>query len=188
MPEQREFRLGIIGGCLSHQSDIPHSMLFHRQLDRMVQAGEGIRLKVAITRHFDRDYTERFEALVDEANVDGVLLHLRVVFVDKSVLLVNRLFNGKRYYRLHPLLFRKDETGWNNSLTAAPVGLSLFASREPQLIERHDEDPFDRPTPSKKLFGFRLRTLNLLAGALVGLDAWAMADEWLMFERFAKTC
>lgn len=188
MPDLREFRLGIIGGCLSHQSDIPHTRLFHRQLDRMLQEGQGIRLKVAITRHFDRDYSERLESLLEEADVDGVLLHLRVVFVAKSVLLVNRLENGKRYYRLHPFLFRRTETGWNRTVSSALSGPSLFASREPPPSADRDEDPFEHPTPSKKIFGFRLRSLNLAAGSLAGLDDWAIADEFAMFEHFMESC
>jgi hypothetical protein len=188
MPDLREFRLGIIGGCLSHQSDISHSRLFHRQLDRMLQDGQGIRLKVAITRHFDRDYSERLGALIEEADVDGVLLHLRVVFVAKSVLLVNRLEDGKRYYRLHPFMFKRNETGWNRSVSSVLSGASLFASREPRPSEGRDEDPFELPTPSKKIFGFRLRTLNLIAGTLFGLDNWAIADELAMFARFVESC
>ena len=188
MPDLREFRLGIIGGCLSHQSDISHSRLFHRQLDRMLQEGQGIRLKVAITRHFDRDYSERLDALLGESDVDGVLLHLRVVFVAKSALLVNRLENGKRYYRLHPFLFKRNETGWNRSMSSALSGPSLFASREPRPSEDRDEDPFEHPTPSKKIFGFRLRSLNLAAGSLARLDDWAIADELAIFERFMESC
>jgi hypothetical protein len=188
MADQREFRLGIIGGCLSHQSDIPHSRLFHRQLDRMLQEGQGIRLKVAITRHFDRDYAERLEALLAEADVDGVLLHLRVVFVAKSVLLVNRLVEGRRHYRLHPFLFKQNETGWNRFMAASPAGQVLFASREPPKTSGDDEDPFDRPTPSKKVFGFRLRSLNLAISSLVGLDDWAISDEFAMFEDFKTVC
>jgi hypothetical protein len=188
MPDLKEFRLGIIGGCLSHQSDIPHSLLFHRQLDRMLQERQGIRLKVAITRHFDRDYTERLEALLEEADVDGVLLHLRAVVVGKSVLLVNRLEDGKRYYRLHPFLFKQYETGWNKRLTSEFARKALFVSREPSRSTEGDEDPFEHPTPSRKIFGFRLRTLNLLAGMLLGLDNWAMTDEFEMFYRFKDAC
>jgi hypothetical protein len=188
MADLRDFRLGIIGGCLSHQSDIPHSVLFHRQLDRRLQAGEGIRLKVAITRHFDRDYSERLGALIEEADVDGVLLHLRVIFVGRSVLLVNQLENGKRYYRMHPFMFRRNETGWNRVVSSASRGSTLFASREPQKSKDSIEDPFELPSPSKNFFGFRLRTLNLLAGTLFGLDNWAMADEFAMFDRFVESC
>ena len=188
MPDLREFRLGIIGGCLSHQSDIQHSRLFHRQLDRMLQEGQGIRLKVAITRQFDRDYSERLEALLGESDVDGVMLHMRVVFVAKSVLLVNRLEDGKRYYRLHPFLFKQYETGWNKRLTSEFARKSLFVSREPSKSTEGDEDPFEHPTPSRKIFGFRLRTLNLLAGTLLGLDNWAMTDEFEMFDRFKDAC
>ena len=188
MSDLKEFRLGIIGGCLSHQSDIPHSQLFHRQLDRILQERDGIRLKVAITRHFNLDYRDRLEALLEESEVDGVLLHLRVVFVAKSVLLVNRLVEGRRQYRLHPFFFRRNETGWNKEMSAAPVGKVLFASREPPKAADRDEDPFDRPTPSKKMFGFRLRSLNLEVGALAGLDDWAISDEFAMFDEFKKHC
>jgi hypothetical protein len=188
MADLKEFRLGIIGGCLSHQSDIPHSLLYHRQLDRMLQERQGIRLKVAITRQFDHDYKDRLEALLDEAKVDGVLLHLRVVFTAKSALLVNRLTDGKRYYRLHPFLFKQHETGWNKRLAEKSTPQTLFATREPIPQSTRDEDPFDRPTPSKKIFGFRLRSLNLGAGTLVGLDDWAIADEMAMFNQFRDAC
>jgi hypothetical protein len=188
MPDLKEFHLGIIGGCLSHQSDIPHSQLYHRQLDRFLQEGQGIRLKVAITRHFDCDYKERLNALLDEVQVDGVLLHLRVVFTAKSALLVNQLNNGKRYYRLHPFLYKQHETGWNKSLIKKSVPRALFAAREPVPASTVDEDPFEHPTPSKKIFGFRLRSLNLVAGTLAGLDDWAIADELDMFTQFKDAC
>jgi hypothetical protein len=188
MPDLEEFRLGIIGGCLSHQSDIAHSLLYHRQLDRMLQEGQNIHLKVAITRHFDCDYSERLDALLGESGVDGVLLHLRVVFVAKSALLVNRLVDGKRYYRFHPFLLRRHEIGWNKNLVEESNRQALFASHEPQKPAGADEDPFEYPTPSKKIFGFRLRSLNFAAGALVGLDDWAIADELDMFNRFKHAC
>jgi hypothetical protein len=188
MPDLKDFRLGIIGGCLSHQSDIPHSQLYHRQLDRLLQEGQGIRLRAAITRHFDRDYKERLDSLLEEAQVDGVLLHLRVVFTAKSALLVNQLTDGKRYYQLHPFLIRQHETGWNKSLAEKPTTPTLFAAREPNLESTRDEDPFDHPTSSKKIFGFRLRSLNLAAGALAGLDDWAIADELDMFNQFKDAC
>ena len=188
MPELREFRLGIIGGCLSHQAGIPHSTLFHRLLDRKLQEDNRIRLKVAIARHFDRDYKQRLDTLLDDADIHGVLLHLRVVFTAKSALLVNRLAEGRRYYYLHPFLFRRNEIGWTRHMTATPVGQALFSSPEPSKSFMVDEDPFDRPTPSKKIFGFRLRSLNLAAGAWAGLDDWAILDEFAMFEEFRANC
>jgi len=188
VPDPTEFRLGIIGGCLSHQSDIPYSVLYHRQLDRRLRSAAGIRLKVAIARHFDRDYHERLASLLEGSTVDGVLLHLRVVFTAKSALLVNRLEAGRRYYTVHPFLFKRAERGWNERLAAKPGGGALFSSREPERAGDADQDPFDVPTPSKKLFGFRLRSLNLAAGALAGLDDWAIADEFAMFDRFCEAC
>ena len=188
MPDLGEFRLGIIGGCLSHQAGIPHSVLYHRVLDRKLQDENQIRLKVSIARFFDRDYKQRLDALLEETQVDGVLLHLRVVFTAKSAFLVNRLVDGKRYYNLHPFLFHQNETGWNRYITSNPKGQKVFSSKEPQKPTLVDEDPFDRPTPSKKIFGFRLRSLNLAVGAWTGLDDWAISDEFSMFDEFSLNC
>ena len=168
-----ELRLGIIGGCLSHQPGIALGQLYHRRLATMLYADTGALLRVAIARAWEGSYEERLATLTRRAALDGVLLHLRVTFQRKAGLLAIREVDGKRQYVLHPRLFRR-----------APAAAPRIAQRD---IDQ-DAELHGTPLWGPRIGGFRLFDLNWVAGSLLGLDRWAIADELQMLERCRQLC
>jgi hypothetical protein len=69
-------RLGIVGGCLSHQHGIPFSRLYHQVLSGMLEDAYGVRLRPLIDRSFDAPLDQRLAALADR-QTDLVLVHVR---------------------------------------------------------------------------------------------------------------
>ena len=180
------FRLGIIGGCLSHQPGMGVSALYHRRLDEMLRASHGTRLDVTIDRHFGLSFRERLLTLLEKnSQLDAVLLHLRITFVFKAALFASQVTDGRRQYYLHPFLFRPNQYGWQTVRAPARSGLS---AAEPVRAAAPDEDPLETPVPYKQVLGIRLRDVNLLAGMLTGLDRWAIRDELHMLAAFQEEC
>jgi hypothetical protein len=188
MSDLQSFRLGIIGGCMSHQPNISINQLYHRQLAKKLAVYDGIRLSVAIAHDFNLPYHERLTRLLETGKVDGVLLHLRAVFFEKAALLISQKNGSRRVYQLHPFLFRQSQTGWlawKKSTRPQSNGLSLH---DDFYDNRTADDHYAQPPPARRLGGFRLREVNLASGALCGLIGWAIRDELAMFEQFRATC
>lgn len=177
------FRLGIIGGYLSHQKGIPLSQLYHRQLGRLLEIRDDIRLKVYIAHEFDLDPVERLNELLGRTAVDGVLFHLRNVFVRKAGIVVAFKRDGIRHRVLHPFLFRRGHGTWEE-LEARQFDTSAPIIR--QLAEPLDEHNI---TPTgRTMAGIRFRDINYLLGKIVGLDTWAIEDELRILDRFLNAC
>ena len=180
------FRLGIIGGCLSHQPGMDISALYHRRLDGMLRASHGTRLEVVIDRHFELPFRERLLTLLEKTDrVDAVLLHLRITFVFKAALFASTVTDGRRQYYLHPFLFTPGRFGWQTVRPPARTGLR---AAEPLRASAPGEDPLETPVPYKQVLGIRLRDVNLLAGMLTGLDRWAIRDDLHMLAAFQQEC
>lgn len=182
-PELTEFRLGIIGGCMSHQDGIPLNQLYHRQIAKWLSTDTGLRLRVSIAHDFELEYGDRLLKLLERIPLDGVLFHIRVAFTRKISLLPVDFPNGKRQRFLHPFLFRQSEYGWNQYL------LSLNTSPRKRGNRRvtDPEIPGIDAGTIRKLKG-HLVDLNFILGSLFGLDDWAIEDELLMFTRFQQIC
>jgi hypothetical protein len=188
MSDTRPFRLGIIGGCMSHQPNIPLNKLYHRQLGKKLAAEHGIHLSVAIARNFNLPYHERMARLLESEHVDGVMLHLRVVFFEKAALFISQKNGKQRAYRLHPFLFRQAQTGWLDwQKNTRPKSGGLTISDD-FTDTRNADDHFAEPPPARRLGGFRLREVNLAMGLLFGLTGWAIRDELAMFAQFRAAC
>ncbi len=184
MAEPRpEFRLGIIGGCLTHQRGVPLNALYHRQLAGLLAAEPGIRLRTHVARAFDADLASRLEQLLSDAPVDGVLVHLRAAPLVWSVRIVRRAWRDGRFQaELNPALFRGRATG---------AGTQAFGSG------LEDDDAYggapdlqDRPPAGRRIAGMRVRNLNVAAGTIVGLDRIAIRRqlrEFAAMERAART-
>ncbi len=71
-------RMGIVGGCLSHQAGIPFTRLYHQVLSRKLKDAYGVTLRPVIDRSFDAPLDERLAALADR-QADLVLVHVRSV-------------------------------------------------------------------------------------------------------------
>jgi hypothetical protein len=176
-------RLGIIGGCLSHQHDVGVNELYHRRLADMVATSSGRRLRVRIARSFELGYEERLERLLERGELDVVLLHMRATIVTRASLLVrvpqgdgtrltpNPALLDRRHHR--PLVTGNEELQFIAGESDAYAG-----SRPPQ----------DAPPPGRRIAGFRIRDLNNAAGKLIGLHRWAIDDELARLDGFLKAC
>lgn len=179
-----EFRLGIIGGCLSHQPGIPISQLYHQQVAQRFKSDENLELKVRLGRGFDLSYPERLRELLARAPLDGILLHSRVVFARKTGLLVYSETNGMRSYVLHPFLFNRQLHGEWMKLEREQF------QRLPVLVRQKAPEnyAFAEPLPGARVGGFRLNRLNQIFGSWLGLDNWAIADELYELRAFQRAC
>jgi hypothetical protein len=180
-PPLTEFRLGIIGGCSSHQRDTPLNALYHRQLAQLLAANPGVRLRTRIVRAFSRPYTERLDQLLAGPPIDSVMLHIRVSTVMQSRLLMTRYEHGRPRLAFNPALFRR---GHSPRSGATPTG----ALHEP---DAYGDEPFydqDLPRPGRRIAGFRLRNLTHLLGALAGLDRWAIEEDMLGLDAIVRAC
>lgn len=177
-----EFRLGIIGGCMSHQRDTPLSALYHRQLAELLAADPGVRLRPHVVRAFNRRYVDRLDLLLAGPPVDAVMVHVRMLVVHRARLLVGRFENGTRRQRLHPALFRRGHSPFS---VATPIG----AEHESDAYGgARGEDTQNQPPPGRRIAGYRLRNLNYLLGALAGLDRWAIEQEMLAMDVVVRAC
>jgi len=91
----RVYRLGIVGGCLSHQPGIPFTSLYHQVLSRKLKDAYGVTLRPVIDRSFDASADLRLSALA-ERQADLVLVHVRSVVTVSSTVLYRRSSRSPR--------------------------------------------------------------------------------------------
>jgi hypothetical protein len=178
-----EFHLAILGGCMSHQPGIPFNALYHRQLGRQVQATTGIRIRPHVARGFGRDFGSRLDALGERFELDGVLLHLRVLVTKRARLFVRVGTAKDSHWRLHPALLRRGHRG--------PAVEELRAYEN--AGEDAQEDGLVRAKRHGRrrgwwLGGLSLREIGSALGAFVGLDRWAADDEVERLKEFVADC
>jgi hypothetical protein len=188
LPQPREFTLGIIGGCMSHQRDVPFNDLYHRRLAAMLLEDPGVRLRVRVARDFTLPYAERLERLLADRSVDGVMVHIRTVTL-----------------MAHARFFRRSQTGSGRRFALNPVLLDrrhrrAFSAPEPAAArpKPHGPDAYsfnsgetyssDAPPPGRRIAGLRIRSVNAALGALAGLDRWAVEEEMTRFADLAAAC
>lgn len=187
----RHFDLGIIGGCMSHQRDIPLNALYHRELAGLIRTELGVRLRPRIVRGFELDYRDRLDRLLAGPPVDGVMVHLRVTIIARSRLIRRETIDGRTRYSMHPALLRRG----HQERAASPRGPSDGGRRagpegpwESDAYPRAEVNAQDRPPPGRRIAGFRVRDLNYALGALAGLDRWAIDEELLRFGDLERAC
>jgi hypothetical protein len=183
----RDYHLGIIGGCLSHQSDIALSQLYHRQLATKLLETSGIRLQVHIARDFEQIYSDRLNLLKDVAHLDGILLHLRIIFTRKASILSRHVQNDVETYYLHPFLLRRHQHGWADVETANFKNC-LRVTHPKGSKANTSSETMHGPRIGRRVFGFRLRDMNLILGTLLRLDEWAINDEIHMLRGLVQAC
>lgn len=199
------WHLGIVGGCLSHQEDIPLRQLYHQQLAARLQHEHGRRLVVHLARGFEQDPHQRLEDLLQKQPLDGVLLQLRMYSYSRRVpLIVWRQASAERlHYHLHPFLFAPWRSGWAEAEARGFPGAPL-------LFRRHRSLEADRTAPASALdaapaevpvaaslpssltlpspLRARLRGLAYRAGRWMGLEAWALREERRTLELLHQRC
>jgi len=182
----RPFRLGIIGGCLSHQPGMALNSLYHRQLAAMLRP-EGSNFRVSISRGFELSYRQRLELLLHKQPVDAVLLHLRIVVVNEIALFNSRLEDGRRHYFLNPALSGRNSAELERQIAESQAGIFRFDEPSPTATPS-PLNGFAVPPPAKKVGRLQLRELNLAAGFALGLDRRAIARQLRLFEELRSAC
>lgn len=182
--DARTFRLGILGGCLTHQPGIPLSALFHRQLARSLLSRSPIRVRVSMGRLFEGSYLARWSNLREQGPFDGLLVHVRNDLIKKAGLLCMTPAGVGRRYVWHPFLFNRRGSGadWGSHVSARPDARGIAHRSDATAL------PYGQPPPGRRVAGFRLRELNHLAGWGVGLSRWACEDEWKLLHPLLDQC
>jgi hypothetical protein len=174
----RDFTLGIVGGCLTHQGGIAKSELYHRRLAKHLEESGRARLRVRIARDFHLDYDGRLKGILSEHRLDAVLVHTRSVFVRKASFFVTGV-NGNEYnYYLNPFLFRRGRHNWleeENEKFSRRRAILRRRIDVPQLSAPHEA--YQGEGHAARVGGIAIRDLILIAGSLVGLDEWAVRNE-----------
>ncbi len=183
-----KFCLGIIGRCLACQPWMPPSDLYHRRMRTMLQERDGITLQVSLSGRSDLEPYERMCVLHTKKPLDGVLYHMRHV-TEQTLLYSSRDSLGQLRYSLHPYFFKrfltKQQLVYDDG-DAVRIALSMRKNKD-------SDDLFDVPPPpcqpsTRKLLGIPLRQVNLWGGKICGLNAYAIAKEWIFFERLRCLC
>jgi hypothetical protein len=175
MPEPLpDFRLGIIGGCMSHQRGTPVNALYHRVLAELVAAEPGIRLRVRVVRAFDADLLTRLR-MVDPSQVDGVLVHLRAASLVAPVPIVRRTWrDGRLRASINPALLGRSRAG---------AGVDPFTDAYDDSPDLQDVAP-----AGPAIAGFRIRNLNVALGCVIGLDRPARHRLLADLDSFKAEC
>jgi hypothetical protein len=195
----RDFTLGIIGGCLTHQGGIAKSELYHRRLAKHLEESGRARLRVRIARGFDHiEHRARLDELAKEHTLDAVLVHVRNYYLGKSALIVKSLTDDEFRYHLHPFLFKPWKTGWAEIARSNFAGQSVLLRRRNTMRKKGaaaqtgqivptEEAPADDPG-GRRVLGVSLRDLFYTGGILAGLDHWAVRDELRMLQNVLVRC
>ena len=179
-------RMGIIGGCSSHQHDIPINGLYHRRLAALVAEAGGQRLRVRIVRAFDESYEARLERLLASGDIDLVMVHMRVTIVMRAALLVREQTPGGTRLRLNPAFLHRGHRGrptWISGdagfADAIAEGLVASGAAGPDTDAYGGTRPAQDSHPAgRRIAGFPLRELNHGLGRLLGLHRWAIEDSF----------
>jgi hypothetical protein len=194
---QPDFHLGIIGGCLAHQSGLGMCELYPRQLAKEVQAVTGARVQVHVARYADGEYVERLGELAALSRLDGVILHMRALVIRKTALIVKHRSGQTMTYALHPFAFGPRRAGWTEFESSdfahclrirrkiAAEGLSAVRTGPRPLLP---EDLHDEPLVPRRMFGLTVGQWNRLAGRVFGLEDWAIRDELAEVDRLRLVC
>jgi hypothetical protein len=195
----RDFTLGIIGGCLTHQGGIAKSELYHRRLAKHLEESGRARLRVRIARGFDHiEHRARLDELVQEHTLDAVLVHVRNYYLGKSALIVKSLTDDEFRYHLHPFLFKPWKTGWAEVAKANFAGQRVILRRKntmkvnAEAVQAEEgvrtEDVPTVDPGGRRILGVSLRDLFYAGGVLAGLDNWAVRDELRMLQDVRLRC
>lgn len=186
---------------MTHQPGIRRSSLYHSQLARLCRDHTDKRLRIRIARDFGLDHRQRLEKLLTTERVDGVLVHVRNVFVRKAPLVTTRITADSIQYFLHPFVLTPWRSGWSDVEQKGFKGcIPLYKRRHSQAIRAAMEDP-SRPlewlldpnniafaSSSRRLAGTNWREIAFAAGTFIGTSRWAMRDEWRMVMELERLC
>ena len=198
----RDFTLGILGGCKTHQAGMPKSERYHERLKRRLAEAGRASLKVRIARNFEQEHVHRLESLLKEHPLDAVMLDIRSGFVGKASLVTILATPSEFRYYLHPYLFRPWRSGWAEVQNSDFAGCMMIGRRA-NPVARQKQDAMVSSGPARKceptdwadvvpgatrIAGVSIRDLFYLGGSLCGLGAWAIRDELRMLKDVRMRC
>lgn len=180
----KKFRLGFIGGCLTHQPGVPYPRLFHRVLARRLEDEFGVRLEVVVSDHYGDEPRLRLASLLQEGPLDAVLLHRssNTFFIKTAFVFVVETVDAIRYV-LNPMVprirsqpwLKFEQTGFRDCITLwkkpRPPGSTAPPVAEVPLAE------LEATMTAAESGRFRLKDLSWIAGDRCGLVNWAIRDE-----------
>lgn len=195
----RDFTLGIIGGCLTHQGGIAKSELYHYRLAKHLEESHQVRLRVRIARGFDHiEHRARLDELAKEHTLDAVLVHVRNCYLGKSALIVKSVTDDEFRYHLHPFLFKPWKTGWAEIAKRNFAGQRVLLRRRNSMKKEEGSvqaeegigaEEFPNVDPGgRRVLGLSLRDVFYAGGVLAGLDNWAVRDELRMLQDVRLRC
>jgi hypothetical protein len=190
----RDFTLGIISGCKTHQAGVPKSRLFHRRLAKTLEEGGRAHLRIRIAHEFDQEHVVRLGSLLEKGPLDAVLVDIRSLFVRKSALITTVVSGVKIRYYLHPFLFRPWRSGWVAEEKSSFAGSRLLWRRKSPIAtpepgsDSRGVDQADIVPGATRVAGISIRDCFYAMGAAVGLDSWALRDEVRMLREVHATC
>lgn len=178
----REFRLGIVGRCLALQPYMKLSDLYHKQLKKMLEEKDEIRLRVSLAKNGHYKPIDRLKELLTRRPIDGVLFHLNHPALNLPLFIRNKKAPHKLRFTLNPLIleffFRKKERA---KLKKESLYQWIKYRRNPGPIDYHDIPPqieeklrnlspcWQRAYTARKYFNFFL-------GRLFGLHFLALRE------------
>jgi hypothetical protein len=177
------FQLAILGGCMTHQPSIPFNALYQRRLARVVQAQTGIRLRPHVARGFGLDFGQRLDALQERFELDGVLLHLRVMITKRARVVARVRTPDGPHWRLHPALLTRRHSGPAIEALRADETAGEDGAAEADVRAERQES-----RRGKWIGGSSLREVGSAIGAAAGLDRWAADDEIHRLAGFVADC
>ena len=198
----RDFTLGILGGCKTHQVGVAKSERYHERLKRRLAEAGRANLKVRIARNFEHEHVRRLESLIGERPLDAVMLDIRTGFVGKASLVTISATPSEFRYYLHPYLFRPWRSGWAEVQNSDFAGCKMIGLRKNPVVQQMQDARISRDSsqafePSDwgdivpgatRIAGVSIRDLFYLGGALCRLDAWAIRDELRMWHDICIRC
>jgi len=168
---------------MSHQAGIPFNALYHRALGREIQAATGIRLRPHVARGFGLDFGARLDSLQERFELNGVLLHLRVMVSKRARIIVRVRTDEGSPRRLHPALFSRRHSG------PAIEALRAFETAGGEAdLGREERAARQDARRGRWLAGISMREVGSALGAAVGLDRWAAEDEVHRLSEFVAEC
>lgn len=211
-----EMLIGFVGGCITHQPDIPYPQLFHRVLMRWFdeQGMSGIRFVVARDPH--QEPSLRVETLLANTKPDLIIMHRSThTFFTKSM----AVFYAEDRYVLHPFFAkRRQEKTWTDyeqERFSSCLSVSTHASR-PELSQvngmatssltpeiatqsemQSNNNKLSSSTPAfrhmlphleGKFRRPRRKDLPWIFGEISGLLNWAINDELKTVSKARKRC
>lgn len=181
-------RVGVIGGCLSHQPGMRKSDLYTSIIRQRFWAERRISIIFSIARDFQHSFIDRLDRLISQGPIDIVLLHVRSSFAEKASFFDVQSTESNVLYYINPNLFSRQSKSYNKCdrrperkrfliFRRRRASVSKRSASVSSLSTSSELGIFDTPPNPRRILGFSLRNLMYLAGIISGISHRAIEDE-----------